>query len=162
MLDTIGFFAPQILLLTSIFILRNKMTLLSIYLFGFFINSIVNYILKGLFRDARPSEDIHLFNIEKTHSNSRIGFDRYGMPSGHAQSVFYSTTFIYFASQNITLLLFYLAISFNSLRQRYHYKNHTMVQLFFGGILGFLLGYIFYTCNPRDTVKDKPDDDAHI
>ena len=60
--DYIGYFGPQILMFLSIFLLRNKSTLLYIYLLGIFLNGIINYMLKGLIKEPRPSEDVHIFN----------------------------------------------------------------------------------------------------
>jgi membrane-associated phospholipid phosphatase len=167
-LDYIGFFGPQILLFVSIILLKNKSTLLYIYLLGMFLSMIINYGLKGLIREPRPSEDVHIFNMELNSSNlngKRLGFDRFGMPSGHAQSVFFSTAFIYFALKNVKISLFYLLISLNTLYQRVKYKNHSIGQVIIGSLVGSVIAYAFFRYAKhilKRELKEKPDDDAPI
>jgi membrane-associated phospholipid phosphatase len=91
-IDYIGYLGPFLLLLSSIILLRTKGTLLSVYVVGYVLNLIINVILKDIIKQPRPSEDLSIFNASVAHGK-RISFDRYGMPSGHAQMAFYSTTF---------------------------------------------------------------------
>jgi membrane-associated phospholipid phosphatase len=92
-------------------------------------------------------------------------FERYGMPSGHTQLVFYSTIFTYFALKNIKLITFYLIISLLTLYQRVKSQQHFFSQTIFGALVGSLLGYGFYKYT-RDhlqgPLKMKPDDNAPI
>jgi cellulose synthase/poly-beta-1,6-N-acetylglucosamine synthase-like glycosyltransferase len=58
----------------------------------------------------RPSEDADRFNLALTHGRrfifkSGVPFDVFGMPSGHAQMVFYSTTFVYLSLKNPNIRL---------------------------------------------------------
>lgn len=168
LVDYIGYFGPQILLLVSIFLLRNQGTFLYIYLFGMFASSIINYILKGLIREPRPSEDIHIFNMELNNSKingRRLGFDRFGMPSGHSQGVFFSLVFIYFVLKNTKISLVYLLIALNTLRQRVVYKNHTISQVIIGSLVGGGLAFAFYKYGKhimKGSFKMKPDDNAFL
>jgi membrane-associated phospholipid phosphatase len=167
-LDYIGFFGPQILLFASIILLKNKSTLLYIYLLGMFLSMILNYGLKGLIREPRPSEDVHIFNMELNSSSMngrRLGFDRFGMPSGHAQSVFFSTAFIYFTLKNVKISLFYLLISLNTLYQRVKYKNHSIGQVIIGSLVGSITAFAFFKYAKhilKRELKEKPDDDAPV
>lgn len=164
--DYIGYFGPQILLFISIFLLRNKSTLLYIYLVGMFINSIANYFLKGLIKEPRPSEDIHIFNIELNSSlinGKRIGFNRFGMPSAHAQSAFFSLAFICLALKNVKISLLYAFICLITLYQRVKYKNHSISQVVIGSFLGSLFAFGFYTYAKhimKNELKEKQDDGA--
>jgi membrane-associated phospholipid phosphatase len=95
----------------------------------------------------------------------RLGFDRFGMPSGHAQSVFFSTAFIYFALKNVKISLFYLLISLNTLYQRVKYKNHSIGQVIIGSLVGSVIGYAFFKYAKhilKKELKEKPDDNAPI
>jgi len=165
-LDYIGYFGPQILFLTSIFLLRKKSTLLYIYLLASFINIIINYGLKGLICDPRPSEDIHLFNIELNGSKingRRFGFDRFGMPSGHAQSSFFSLVFIYLAFKDIKITFVYLLISLITLYQRVKYKNHSIGQVIVGAFVGAIIASAFFKYSQHILKKElrvKIDDHA--
>jgi membrane-associated phospholipid phosphatase len=166
-IDIIGYFGPQILILFTIFLLFNKYTLLQIYLIGFVINSFLNFVLKGIIKQPRPSEDKHVFNVWLNNGmkGDRLWFDRFGMPSGHAQSVFYSTFFISFALQNTNINILYLIISLNTLYQRVKYKNHTVLQVIVGAIVGTIIGSLLYYYSQKilqGKLKEKEDDNAPI
>ena len=165
--DTIGYFGPQILAFTSAVLLINKYNLLTIYLIGFLLNSFINIILKGIIKQPRPSEDKHLFNIWLNNGmkTDRHWYDRFGMPSGHTESVFYSTTFIFFALQNRNITIMYLIISLNTFYQRVKYKNHTLSQVIIGAFIGIIIGYFFYNYSKvliKGSLKQKPDDNAPL
>lgn len=166
-IDTIGYFGPQILAITSGFLLFKKPTLLTMYFFGFIINSLLNLVLKGIIKQPRPSEDKHLFNIwlHNEMKTDRHWYDRFGMPSGHAESVFYSTVFIFFALKNNNITILYLIISLNTLFQRIKYKNHTVSQVIVGSIVGAILAFLFHYYSKitlKGILKAKSDDNAPI
>ena len=129
-IDIIGVSGPIILGISSLVLLYNKSNLFSVYIIGFIINSLLNILLKGIIKQPRPSEDIHVFNI-KLMSGKRIGYDKFGMPSGHAQSVFYSTFFILFALKNNIITFFYFIISFLTIYQRIKYLNHSIYIIYY-------------------------------
>ena len=62
-LDYIGIYGPLILFLISIFLLWNKSNYLTYYVYGFILNGLSTLILKGIFKQPRPSEDLKLFNL---------------------------------------------------------------------------------------------------
>ena len=77
-----------------------------------------------------------------------------GMPSGHTQQTAFALTIAYlFSKKNLyqsIILLILTAI------QRYIFKNHTIIQLIVGGILGVGLGYIcFYIILYIEKIIDK-------
>ena len=97
--------------------------------------------------------------------NKRFGPDQYGMPSGHAQSVFFSTSFLFFALKNKYVSLVYLIVSLNSMYQRVKYKNHTVSQVVCGAIIGSICGYLFYLSamsKLSGPLKLKMDDNAPL
>jgi membrane-associated phospholipid phosphatase len=160
--DYIGYLGPFLLLAATIILLKNKATLLSVYVVGYVLNLIINIILKALIKQPRPSEDLSVFNASVTHGK-RISFDRYGMPSGHATSVFYSTAFIFFALKSPLLSIIYLIISINTGYQRIKYKNHTLMQVICGAITGTIIAYIAYlfaTKKLAGLLRNKKDDNA--
>jgi len=164
--DYLGYFGPHILLVVSIFLLRDKNTLLYIYLIGIFSSSIINYILKGLIKAPRPSDDVRVFNMELNNeliSGRRMGFDRFGMPSAHAQSVFFSLVFIYLSLKNTKIALFYLFICLVTIYQRVKYKHHSILQVVIGSVVGSLISFAFYKYAKhilKNSLKEKPDDGA--
>ena len=160
--DSVGFFGPQILFFSSIYLLFNKWTSLFVYFIGFFINIMLNMVLKALIQEPRPSEDKRLFNLQIL-SGKRMGHDRYGMPSGHAEGVFYSTAFIFLTLKNKWIGFSFLIISLITSYQRVKYKNHTFEQVLVGSIIGAFMGLFFYYYSSKllkGTIKMKEDDDA--
>jgi len=161
-IDYIGYLGPVILLILSIFLLINKATLLSTYIFGLIISCIMNCILKYIIKEPRPSEDLSIYNASIAHGK-RISFDKYGMPSGHATGAFYSTAFIFFALKDPTISFIYLIISINTMFQRVKYKNHTISQVIVGAFVGAITGYLAYLFATKKLVgllKYKKDDNA--
>jgi membrane-associated phospholipid phosphatase len=164
MFDYIGYLGPFILLISTILLLKNKTTLLVYYTIGYVLNSGLNIVLKSLIQHPRPSEDLHIFNASISQGK-RIGFDAYGMPSGHAQSAFYSVGFICFALGNPIITTIYLALALNTCYQRVKYKNHTLLQVICGGIVGVTVGFTSYFLSSKKTmglIKYKKDDNAPL
>jgi len=162
--DYIGYLGPFILLIATVLLLKSKSVLLTYYIIGYVLNIGVNIILKSLIQQPRPSEDLHVFNASIAQGK-RIGFDVYGMPSGHAQNVFYSAGFIFFALGNPIITAIYLAIAINTAYQRVKYKNHTILQVMFGGVIGTVVGltlYFFSSKKITGLLKYKKDDNAPL
>lgn len=141
--DHVGFNGPIILFSLALVLLRHKRKMLFIYIIGSVINVIVNYLLKMIIKEPRPVEDN--INLEWTQINEkRENTDKYGMPSGHAQITWFSTIFVFLVLKDFKWLLFFMAISLNTVFQRFKYNNHTLLQLIVGSIVGLTLGYLFY------------------
>ena len=163
-IDFVGFHGPSILFLTSIIYLYVKNSYFTIYVIGFMFSGLINYILKGLFKQPRPIDDKHIFNLEKMY-RSVLTFENYGMPSGHTQWVFYSTTFTYLAVENNVLLVSSLFISLLTIYQRVQSKQHFLFQTIVGAIIGSLLGFAFYKYAKNQLqgpLKAKEDDYAPL
>ena len=164
----IGSFGPLILFIYSLILLWNKQNLFFYYIIGFFLDSIINLILKGFFQQPRPSEDPVLFNIALKNGKrfvfkDYIPHDIFGMPSGHAQSTFFSTVFIYLSIQNINVFNFYLFISLMTIIQRVIYDFHTVFQVIIGSFIGCILGYGFYYLarqKMKGLIREKPEEFA--
>ena len=148
-LKQIGSYGPLILLLFSIFLLRNKSNLLFYYILFFGISIILNVVLKGLIQQQRPCIDRETFqlmmrNKERYIKKNGVPYDIFGMPSGHSQSVVFSTIFIYLSLRDFNILLFYILISLITLFQRVINNHHTILQVVLGSFVGIVLGYIGY------------------
>lgn len=148
-LKKIGSYEPLILLLCSIFLLRNKSNLLFYYILFFGISVILNVVLKGLIQQQRPCIDRETFqlmmrNKERYIKKNGVPYDIFGMPSGHSQSVVFSTIFIYLCLRDFNILLFYILISLITLFQRVINNHHTILQVVLGSFVGIVLGYIGY------------------
>ncbi len=145
--NIIGNNGPIILTILSIILLIKKSNLLFYYIIFNFLSIIINLIIKGIIQEPRPSIDKKTFNSliknkEKYYQKNGLPFNIFGMPSGHAQGVFYSTVFIYLVFNNIKLTLFYLFISLLTLFQRVFYNHHTVLQVIVGSLVGLSLGIL--------------------
>ena len=163
-LSYIGLFSPIYLFLISILLLRNYKIYLSFYIFGTIINTILNIILKIIIKEPRPDEDYKLITIGSSNGH-RFGADVYGMPSGHAQTVAFNLAFITGILKSPIITIFYSIISIITLGQRYIYKNHTILQLFIGFIIGTAIGILFYkTANQKikGELNEKQDDNGPL
>jgi len=170
LLKITGQMGPSLLLLTSFILLWNKKTSMYYYLFGFFLNILLNLLLKGFFKQPRPTEGKRIFDIALKYGSdykfmNGVPFDIFGMPSGHSQSVFYSTIFIHLTLKNKLISFLYLIISFITLYQRVEYQMHTVLQVIIGSMVGILFGYFIYYVSQRKLVGKmmfKKDDNAYI
>jgi membrane-associated phospholipid phosphatase len=142
-LDLIGYYGPQILLGSSIFLLYKKSNYLFVYIIGFILDTMLNFLIKGIVKQPRPKGDYNIFKPLEQQS-PRILSDMYGMPSGHSQHVFYSTVFIYLVFKNTNITLIYAIISILTLIQRVKYQNHFIQQVIVGGLIGACLAYYMY------------------
>ena len=145
----IGQNGPLILLIMTIFFLRNKGNLLFYYILFLIISLILNLVLKSIIQQPRPSIDAKTFqlmmkNKERYIYKHGIPYDIFGMPSGHSQSVWLSTIFIYLSLHDIKIAALYLFISLITLVQRVVDNHHTVLQVVVGSITGLALGYLGY------------------
>jgi membrane-associated phospholipid phosphatase len=162
LLDYAGYYAPLILMITSIFLLQNKNKSLLVYIGGLILNSILNAILKYAIKEPRPHRDMHIIEIAVANGQ-RFSFDMYGMPSGHAQNCGFNLAFITLTLHNPVITTCYSVFTLLSLYQRYKYFNHTILQLIIGFIIGILFGYLaYYVSNKwiKGNLKIRPDDFA--
>jgi membrane-associated phospholipid phosphatase len=143
MRDNIGVLAPIFLLVLSIFFLRHQQFYLYFFLGGYVLNNILNYLLKMIIKEPRPLHDRKSLEIG-IKNGVRIGPDKFGMPSGHAQTCGFALSYITATVQNPIVTGFYLVISGISLFQRYLYNNHSILQLGVGFVIGIGFGYAIY------------------
>jgi dolichyldiphosphatase len=166
----IGEHGPTILFIETIYLLWNKSYSLIYYLFGFFLNLILNLVLKGIFQQPRPSEDPKLFNIALKNGTrfkfvNGIPYDIFGMPSGHAQSVIFTTLFIHLTLKNMYLTSTFLIFALLTMYQRVKYEFHTVFQVIVGAIVGALFAYFIHYMSYKKIIgkiMSKKDDNTFI
>jgi membrane-associated phospholipid phosphatase len=141
-IDFIGYNGPIITFIIGFVYLLKRPPYLIVYLVFTFINQFIIRLLKGLIREPRPI--LH----------NKIDEEKYGMPSGHAEHIFYFITFTYLVNESIIILLLELFISFLTLYQRWKSKNHTIKQLIVGSLLGCIIAY-FSVILTRIYLKNK-------
>ena len=145
--DFIGYYGPIILLIVTIMLMISRTKVLTLYIVFFIINIFLNKALKLLIREPRPAGDILFTNKENTE-----GSEQYGMPSGHAQSVAFTSMFLYLFTKppNGYLIMGACFIWIITLYQRYKYKRHSISQLLVGSTVGALVATL---CNKIYTYK---------
>ena len=53
----IGYLTPTIMLVTTVFLLRNKINYLTIFFYGYIFNIVLNSLLKWILKEPRPTND---------------------------------------------------------------------------------------------------------
>ena len=143
-----GVFGPYILIVVSCVLLLHHPVSLVVYLLGMALNAMINFMLKGMIRQARPKHEIPLFEFGMK-DGKRYQSDKYGMPSGHSQSIGFSFAYVGFILANPYITWAYAILSAITLSQRYVYRNHTIPQIGIGFMLGLVMGYTFYRVNKK-------------
>lgn len=131
-IQLIGFFSPLILIFISLIFIKKSKKMMFYYIIFYIFNIILNIALKNIIKEPRPDNEQSFLDIE------RPNFDTYGMPSGHAQLVWYNIYFIFIKVNNNKIKYLSLLIGCITIYQRYINKNHNELQLFFGSIIGIL------------------------
>ena len=141
--DHIGYYGPVIHFFMNIYMLQNRFVYMISYSFFFIVNTGLNKLLKISFREPRPENPVHYADFEKLTKE-----EYYGMPSGHAQSIFYSISFLYFINRQLDVLLVSFFLGTLTIYQRWKYRKHTFAQLMMGLIVGATFGgSIYYMTN---------------
>jgi membrane-associated phospholipid phosphatase len=135
--DSIGFYGPLInFIITTVNIWKQPLYLAG-YIVTSFVNVIINRVLKMTIKQERPSHSKKLVAWEHY-----TGAEQYGMPSLHAQSVFFSMTYLYLVKRHVYWTLIECFVAIMTFYQRWKYRNHTLNQLVVGSILGSTIAYI--------------------
>ena len=133
----IGFFGWQISVLYTTYVLYFININYSILFFILFLLSgLFNKLIKELYYSPRPK------NCTKFLVSDVCMKGTNGMPSGHTQITTFALTTAYLFTHKY--LYSSIALFLITFIQRIVYKNHTILQLFVGSIVGFLLGWMFY------------------
>lgn len=143
-MDYIGFMGPILTTIITTTTLLDKQKYLLSFFFGSIINNFLNGYLKNWIKQPRPKHPLPYID-----DNQIKGFQIYGMPSGHAQIVSFTSTFLYLTKGNRTLLLVCLFISLLTIYQRWSFRRHTIEQLIIGTIVGSSFSYILFWITKR-------------
>jgi membrane-associated phospholipid phosphatase len=137
--DYIGYMGPIITSIITITTLLDKQKYLISFIFGSIINNFLNEYLKNWIKQPRPQNPIPYMDDDRIK-----GVHIYGMPSGHAQIVVFTVTFLYLTKGNHILLLISLFIAILTLYQRWSFRRHTVEQLIIGSITGASFAYLLF------------------
>lgn len=164
MINYIGYYAPIILFALTIFLLRNMNTYLWGFIIGFALNNLLNVVLKLLIKEPRPTKDQKAIEIGIVNG-ARIGHDKFGMPSGHAQNCAYCLSYVTLVLNDPIITILYLVLTTISVIQRYLNHNHSALQLLVGSIIGIGFGYQMYMYTNKlikGNIKMRKDDNGPL
>ena len=139
-------YGNKLLFLLSIVFLYDKKTYLLFYVIGAVLNYLLNSILKLVFKQPRPTENMKLFQQEMNRRETIDWreYQRYGMPSGHSQETAFSLLYITMVLLNTKITALFLIIMLFTMFQRIYTNKHTHLQVLVGGTIGLCMGYLFY------------------
>lgn len=146
-IDYIGFYGPVILFAATFYCLIHRTPYLIAFTIGSIFNTFANEVLKNIFREPRPPNQLPFID-----SQLLIGPHQYGMPSGHAQASAFALAFLVLVKGPPTIIYFMTGIFIITLYQRWKYNRHSVQQLAAGGAFGagiawfiiYLTQYILY------------------
>jgi membrane-associated phospholipid phosphatase len=165
-LHELGSYGPLLLIILSWYLLWEHKNLFFYFNVGLIANSILNTILKGVIQEPRPMFDAKKIKLAASHAKSYffqngIPFDIYGMPSGHAQAVFFMTVFIHLAIKHNNMSYVYLLFSLLVCYQRVTFDYHSIAQIIIGSIIGSAFAYLVYQLareKIKGKIRERPDD----
>lgn len=166
----LGNYGPLVLIALSWYYLWNKPHLLLYYNVGIALNAMINLVIKGLIQQPRPMYDDQKMELLKRHGKeylykTGIPFDIFGMPSGHAQTAFFSWAFVYLSLRSREIMYVFIPLMGIVLAQRVFYLYHSWEQVFVGGVVGALFGGLVYYLSQyrkKGVIQEKADDGAPV
>lgn len=136
-LSNLGICMPSITfiyVLIYLYINKRMNRYIILFILLFILNLILNQLLKSYFKQERP--------YNNGYNNKYLKNDNYGMPSGHAQSVAYSFTLLYFLTKDVNILITGVISVLITSIQRIYDNKHTQIQVLAGVIVGVLFALL--------------------
>lgn len=137
-IEYIGYHGDEIIILLVIIHMYNRIPYLLSYCIFYFLNKLINQLLKSNIQEKRPENGVFLRGEYDDEINN------YGMPSFHMQSMMYSTIFLYLSISSPKILLLCMICICFTIYQKIKYNRHTVIQLIIGMTIGVINGYLFY------------------
>ena len=168
--SNLGGFGPIILYLIADYLLWDKPTTFYYFQVGFVTSAILNLVLKGIFKQPRPSEDPKEFYLAIKNGHrfifkNGIPHDIFGMPSGHSSASLFITVFVFLSLRDYKILFGFLLMSLLIMSQRVIDNHHTIFQVAVGACVGGLYAYLFYYFSQeklKGIIDTKPDDNGPL
>jgi len=141
--EFVGFNGPYIISAITAVRLFGRLQYLVAFIISRFTDQQINNLLKNIIKQERPSDG-------KSYGKEKyLGAQKYGMPSGHAESCFFALSFLYFTTNSTPLLILTGSIAVLTLYQRWSSRKHTVEQLLAGSLVGTFTGFLSYKLTKR-------------
>ena len=138
---TVGHYGPIIVFCITLYQIWFYTIFLYAFIIGTYFNYTINEHAKIILKQPRPDNQIKFIDHEQL-----IGLHKYGMPSAHSQSVWFSTTFLYLVKHTSSIFYITLVIGVITLFQRWKMRRHSVEQLATGFCIGSVFAYFTYYC----------------
>jgi len=150
-INAIGFFADTIVVVWVACLLYSTPLLFVVFLISVIVSTVMNKTLKHWLHEARPSHPLRFLARERFSSKKA-----YGMPSGHSQLTFFSVAFYWLVTDppSTSVALTLLTISLLSCYERWAFRNHTVMQLVGGAVVGVVLAWFITLYFKKKKVSD--------
>uniref|UniRef100_A0A6C0IVK9 Phosphatidic acid phosphatase type 2/haloperoxidase domain-containing protein n=1 Tax=viral metagenome TaxID=1070528 RepID=A0A6C0IVK9_9ZZZZ len=166
-LDYLGYIAPIIMAVISYYLFLGKPIYTNYFFAGLVANNIINIILKLLIKEPRPNNEFKKVELAVKHGEY-VYFDKFGMPSAHLQNSLYIlgyTLFVLGPTKFSNMIILYIMLVAICGYQRYTSKNHTILQIGIGSVIGFIVAiitYFFASKQVKGQIEEKQDDNGPL
>ena len=168
--DVLGSNMPLLMILANIILLQKKTYYQYFFVVFVIINVLLNTFLKQCLKQPRPSIDDRTFQMmlkksERFVRKHGMPYDIFGMPSGHAQSTFFSTVYNYLVFRNVKMTAIFLFFCFLTMFQRVLFNHHTIGQVVAGAVVGIALAYLVFELAKKNIggkFSPKKEDNAYF
>ena len=142
----LGYFSQSSLFVLVICLLIKHPGYIVWYLIGRYCLSECKTILNRITKQPRPSNGKKFLAWDVIREGSRNG-----MPSGHAASAIFDTLYLYHLDlvPIVPWICFAFFTFIVTVWERYYFRNHTVMQLFCGTILGIIVFYLTIEVSDR-------------
>ena len=158
-LYTLGRYDPFVMFIIFSIILKAKTVTTESYVIGFVMNTLINPVIKLIVKQRRPdrksmtylsatidkSKNPNDFKHPPSFVEQATDAHRYGMPSGHAQTAFFSLIYIWLAYRHTIITSLFLLLTIITCIQRLVARKHYLDQVIIGAIIGGLLAFFCFT-----------------
>lgn len=155
---SIGEYGNLWVVLLSCVLLYKRSKYMVYYGIGVLVNELLNIVLKSVIRQPRPMFDTIMFNHSYGNLYGNLPYNMYGMPSGHAQIVWFSVVYMYYVVRSWLVTFVYLFVAVLTSCQRIRDRWHTPFQVLVGVLLGGCSGYYFSHQYVKEVYSAKGDD----
>ena len=147
-LYTIGHYGPIITFCITLYQIWFYTTFFYAFIIGIYFNHIINEHTKLLIKQPRPNNQIQFIDHDQLK-----GPHKYGMPSGHSQTTWFSVVFLYLVKHTSYTFYFSFVIALITVFQRWKMHRHSVEQLAAGFCIGSIFAYFTYYCAKQISVS---------